>query len=584
MAGPSALDGIPAGTVTVYDDYGVAGQTQLCQATLSGGSGDSVNYSCSLASATQLPAGAYTNVVAAYSGGSSSNTSFTYNASTSSPQGLTVSPASATPESTTTSLTLPTLTYGAEGSPAAFTGTVAGPSVPDGIPAGTVTVYDDYGVAGQTQLCQATLSGGSGDSVNYSCSLSATQLPAGAYTNVVAAYSGGSSSNTSFTYNASTSSPQGLTVSPASATPESTTTSLTLPTLTYGAEGSPAAFTGTVAGPSAPDGIPAGTVTVYDDYGVAGQTQLCQATLSGGSGDSVNYSCSLASATQLPAGAYTNVVASYSGGSSSNTSFTYNASTSSPQGLTVSPEAESTTTSLTLPTLTYGAEGSPAAFTGTVAGPSAPDGIPAGTVTVYDDYGVAGQTQLCQATLSGGSGDSVNYSCSLASATQLPAGAYTNVVAAYSGGSSSNTSFTYNASTSSPQGLTVSPASATPESTTTSLTLPTLTYGAEGSPAAFTGTVAGPASADGIPAGTVTVYDDYGVAGQTQLCQATLSGGSGDSVNYSCSLQRHAAAGGRLHQRGRLLQRRVVVEHQLHLQRLDLEPPGPHGEPGLNIG
>ena len=61
--------------------------------------------------------------------------------------------------------------------------------------------------------------------------------------------------------------------------------------------------------------------------------------------------------------------------------------------------------------------------------------------------------------MSGGSGDSVNYSCSLASATQLPAGAYTNVVAAYSGGSSSNTSFTYNASTSSPQGLTVSPAS-----------------------------------------------------------------------------------------------------------------------------
>ncbi len=129
-----------------------------------------------------------------------------------------------------------------------------------------------------------------------------------------------------------------------------------------------------------------------------------------------------------------------------------------------------------------------------MAGPSAPDGIPAGTVTVYYDYGVAGQTQLCQATLSGGSGDSVNYSCSLASATQLPAGAYTNVVASYSGGSSSNTSFTYNASTSSPQSLTVSPASATPENTTTSLTLPTLTYGSEGSPAAFTGTVAGPAS------------------------------------------------------------------------------------------
>ena len=123
----------------------------------------------------------------------------------------------------------------------------------------------------------------------------------------------------------------------APATPENTATSLTVPTLTFGAEGAPTAFTGTVVGPASADGIPAGTVTVFDNFGVAGQTQLCQTTLSGGSGDSVNYSCSLASATQLAAGSYTNVVASYSGGSSSNTSFTYNASTSSPQTLTVSP-------------------------------------------------------------------------------------------------------------------------------------------------------------------------------------------------------------------------------------------------------
>ena len=124
-------------------------------------------------------------------------------------------------------------------------------------------------------------------------------------------------------------------------TPENTTTSLTLPTLTFGSEGSPAAFTGTVVGPTSADGIPAGTVTVYYNYGVTGQTELCQEILSGGSGDSVNYSCSLASATQLPAGGYTNVVASYSGGSSSNSSFTYNASASSPQSLTVSPASTS---------------------------------------------------------------------------------------------------------------------------------------------------------------------------------------------------------------------------------------------------
>ena len=83
----------------------------------------------------------------------------------------------------------------------------------------------------------------------------------------------------------------------------------------------------------------------------------------------------------------------------------------------------------------------------------------------------------------------------------------------------------------------MSPATATPENTTTSLTVPTLTVGAEGAPAAFTGTVAGPASGDGVPAGTVTVFLTTSVSpGQTQLCQTTLSGGSGDSVNYSCSL------------------------------------------------
>ena len=115
MAGPSASDGIPAGTVTVYYDYGVAGQTELCQATLSGGSGDSVNYSCSLASATQLPAGPYTNVVASYSGGSSSNSSFTYNASTSSPQSLTVSPASTSGNNLKIQLSSPGLLWGIGG-------------------------------------------------------------------------------------------------------------------------------------------------------------------------------------------------------------------------------------------------------------------------------------------------------------------------------------------------------------------------------------------------------------------------------------------------------------------------------------
>ena len=117
-----------------------------------------------------------------------------------------------------------------------------------------------------------------------------------------------------------------------------------------------------------------------------------------------------------------------------NTSLASNEESATPtSGVTT----ENTTTSLTEPTLTYGAEGSPAVFTGTVAGPSgaSSDGVPAGTVTVYYDYGVAGQTELCSQTLSGGSGDSVGYTCSITSQTDLNPATYTNVVAVYSGGS-----------------------------------------------------------------------------------------------------------------------------------------------------
>ena len=66
---------------------------------------------------------------------------------------------------------------------------------------------------------------------------------------------------------------------------------------------------------------------------------------------------------------------------------------------------------------------------------------------------MAGQTELCSQTLSGGSGDSVGYTCSITSQTDLNPATYTNVVAVYSGGSSSNSAFTYNGSTSSPQSL-----------------------------------------------------------------------------------------------------------------------------------
>ena len=58
-----------------------------------------------------------------------------------------------------------------------------------------------------------------------------------------------------------------------------------------------------------------------------------------------------------------------------NTSIPSNEEFATPQSTVT---AENTTTSLTEPTLTYGAEGSPAAFTGTVAGPSGATGSPPG--------------------------------------------------------------------------------------------------------------------------------------------------------------------------------------------------------------
>ncbi|HSZ35510.1 MAG TPA: fibronectin type III domain-containing protein, partial [Acidimicrobiales bacterium] len=165
-------------------------------------------------------------------------------------------------------------------------------------------------------------------------------------------------------------------------TPENTTTALT-PTIatstTYGSE-TTETFAGTVTGQSG-DGFPQGTVTVF--YGSPTQTQLCHATLSGGSGDVADFSCSL-TATQLAAGSFTNVVATYAAGTSSNGNFSYNTSTSSPaQSFTVSPEAENTTTALNAvtPSVTFGSE-TTETFAGTVTGQSG-DGFPQGTVTVF---------------------------------------------------------------------------------------------------------------------------------------------------------------------------------------------------------
>jgi hypothetical protein len=435
---------------------------------------------------------------------------------------FTVSTAS---EGTTTSLNAVTtpITYGSE-TAETFTGTVTGQSG-DGYPKGSVTVY--YG-ASPTVLCNEALPAGSGDSANFSCALTASQLTPNSYGSVDAVFTpaGTSSSNPDFTYTTSTSTPtQSITVDPLSV---GTTTSLNAVTtpITYGAETSET-FTGTVTGATG-DGYPEGTVTV--SYGST-PVSLCSETLPAGSGDSASFSCSL-TASQLPTGPYTSVDAVFTpaGTSSSNADFTYTTSTSTPtQGFTVSLGSVGTTTSLNAVTtpITYGSE-TAETFTGTVTG-QAGDGYPEGSVTL--DYGST-PVALCNETLPAGSGDSAGFSCSL-TASQLAAGAYGSVDAVYAPGvsSSSNPDISYTGSTSTPtQSFTVDPVS---EGTTTSLNAVTspILFGSE-TAETFTGTVTGQ-SGDGYPEGTVTVY--YG-ASPVELCSETLPAGSGDSADFSCSL------------------------------------------------
>ncbi len=93
------------------------------------------------------------------------------------------------------------------------------------------------------------------------------------------------------------------------------------------------------------DGYPQGTVSVQ-----SGATVLCSETLPAGTTDVASFSCSPTSSTVLGASSTPYpVTATFTPGStsSSNTDFTYTASTSTPaQNLTVNPASEATTTSL----------------------------------------------------------------------------------------------------------------------------------------------------------------------------------------------------------------------------------------------
>ena len=199
-----------------------------------------------------------------------------------------------------------------------------------------------------------------------------------------------------------------------------TTTGLGLSSasVAYGSETSET-FTVTVTGQSG-DGHPEGTVAVYNS-----STKLCSTTLALVNGHSASATCSL-TADQLAGGYYSDVFATYSPGtpSSSNASYTYGSSSSTPaQAFSVGTVNTTSTTKTSLElsagNVTYGDE--QVEQLSVSVSPQDSGTTPTGTVTISGAN--------CQITLSSGNG-----SCT------LPA-AYFNagnrqMVATYNGSSS----------------------------------------------------------------------------------------------------------------------------------------------------
>ena len=314
---------------------------------------------------------------------------------------------------TTTGLGLSSasVAYGSETSET-FTVTVTGQSG-DGHPEGTVAVYNST-----TELCGATLIPVGGHSASVTCSLTTHELAGGSYSDVFATYSPGtpSSSNANYTYGTSSSTPvQTFSVGSANTT---TDLGMSLTSMTYGSEASEI-FTVTVTGQSG-DGHPEGTVAVYNS-----STKLCSTTLALVNGHSASATCSL-TADQLAGGYYSDVFATYSPGtpSSSNASYTYGSSSSTPaQAFSVGTVNTTSTTKTSLElsagNVPYGDE--QVEQLSVSVSPQDSGTTPTGTVTISGAN--------CQITLSSGNG-----SCT------LPA-AYFNagnrqMVATYNGSSS----------------------------------------------------------------------------------------------------------------------------------------------------
>jgi hypothetical protein len=307
-------------------------------------------------------------------------------------------------------LSLASVAYGSETSEI-FTVTVTGQSG-DGYPEGTVAVYNST-----TELCSVTLNANSAYSAVATCSLTAHELAGGSYSQVFATYSPGtpSSSNASYTYGTSGSTP----VRSFSVGSANTTTGLALSSASviYDSETSEI-FTVTVTGQSG-HGQPEGTVAVYSS-----STKLCSATLYPVGGHNASATCSL-TAHELAGGSYSQVFATYSPGtpSSSNASYTYGTSSSTPvQAFSVASvkTTATTTTSLELSArrVTYGDE--QVEQLSVSVSPQYPGATPTGTVTISGAN--------CQITLLAGKG-----SCTLPLA-YFSAG-NRNMVATYNGSS-----------------------------------------------------------------------------------------------------------------------------------------------------
>ena len=247
--------------------------------------------------------------------------------------------------------------YGSETSEI-FTVTVTGLSG-EGYPEGTVAVYNS-----STELCSAVLYTNGSYSAVATCSLTAYELAAGAYSDVFATYIPGipSSSNSSYTYGTSSSSPvQAFSVGSVSTT--GTTVSESPTKVTYGHE-SASVISVTVTtydGGAAPNGekviVHVGAIT-------------CTAALKGGRG-----ACRVAK-TALPVGSYP-VSATYGGDANLRGS-----SGSSVSRLTVSKDATRTSVSESPANVTYGHESASliSVAVTTRYGEAVPNGE---TVTVY---------------------------------------------------------------------------------------------------------------------------------------------------------------------------------------------------------